>query len=119
MRTGILQSLGETTGLILAIPINGNTPLSATQCLGQVVYSTGANTVTLPISVAGMSVTIYAVTAAIQTIAPGTGKRIILNGVSLGDNVSMTSDGTIGALVTLHSDSASGWVVVGKSGTWS
>jgi hypothetical protein len=118
MKTGTIQGKGDFTGLIPAIPISVSTPLSADQCKGQVVYSTGANTITLPTPVAGMSVTITAVTATIQTVAPGVGIRIILDGVAKAGGANLVSDGTVGALVTLHADSTSGWTVVGKNKTW-
>jgi hypothetical protein len=108
----------DITGLIPGIPISSSGPLTAAQCKGQVVYSTGANTIALPTPVVGMSVTITAVTAAIQTINPGTGIRIILDGVAKGAGVTLVSDGTVGALVTMHADSTSGWTVVGKNKTW-
>jgi hypothetical protein len=108
----------NSTGLIPAIPVGSSGPLTADQCKGQVVYSTGANTHALPAPVVGLSVTIDAVTAAIQTINPGTGKRIILDGVAKAPGATLVSDGTVGALVTLHADSTSGWTVVGKNKTW-
>jgi hypothetical protein len=95
--------------------------ISAAECRGSIIYVSGAGTYTLA-AVSGVidggSLTVLVIGAISVSLDPDSGDRIILDGVALDDGDKITSDGTAGACVTLHKDSAAGWTVVGGSLGW-
>jgi len=102
--------------------ISEDTVLSAEECLGYIIFVTGAYKVTIPAVSAlttGANIIIYASAAQIVTVAPNASDRIVLNGASLGDNHLVTSSGTAGDFVALIKDSAAGLTIIGRSGVWS
>ena len=92
------------------------------------VEVSAAGTITLPAvpniaqgtngSLVGAVVTIYSTTAAVISVDPNASDRIVLGGVAQADGAKITSDGTIGASVTLIVDSVAGWRVLGTTGLW-
>jgi hypothetical protein len=115
---GNVDIVGNLTALIEPIAKSGTDTLTAAQCKGQVVYMSAAGTLTLPAVVVGSSVLVFVTTASVVSVDPDAADRIILDGVAGGDGKKITSDGTVGALVQLHGDSANGWTVLGKAKTW-
>jgi hypothetical protein len=117
MRTGVINS----GGIILGDPVleyGTSTPLTVAQVQGQLVLTTAAITITLPAVVIGSIVTIYAKTAHAISVDPNVNDRIILDGAPGGDGKKITSASAAGDFVTLIGDSVAGWIVIGRSGTW-
>jgi len=95
-----------------------DTLLTAAQVRGQLVLLTATATITLPAVTVGAVVTIYSTTAAAVMVDPNVNDRIVLDGVAGGDGKKITSASGAGDYVTLIGDSADGWTVIGRSGTW-
>lgn len=94
---------------------------SAQEAYGYIVWISGANKiVTLPAVAAGMSVCVYSTDATAKVVDPNASDGI-KNGTAdrNADGHKITSGGTAGDFVCLVADSADGWTVLGKSGTWS
>jgi len=104
------------TELIEIISVAIDTLLTAAQTLGQLLLVTATATITLP--VVGAIITIYSTTAAAVMVDPNTDDRIVLDGVAGGNGKKITSASGAGNFVTLVGESADGWTVVGRSGTW-
>lgn len=99
--------------------ITDDDSLANAQCWGSVdVLSGGAETVTLPSAVVGMSITIYATDASVKHIDPNGTDTIILNGVDLGNAHQIESPGAVGDFITLVCFTANHWTSIGRSGTW-
>lgn len=92
--------------------------LSTTQVKGTLVLVTATATITLPPVVVGATVTIYSTTAAAVMVDPDANDRIVLDGVAGGNGKKVTSASGAGDFVTLIGESADGWTVIGRSGTW-
>ena len=91
---------------------------SAAECYGSVNKSNGAQTVTLPAAVVGMSILIYSDDAQVKTIAVASGENIWLNGVDNGDNNTIQSPGAVGNFIALVCMSTGNWYTMGQSGVW-
>ena len=116
-----ITGAGPIAGGVNVISIGENTALNAEQCLGSLCLVTGAYTVTLPAvsTVAeGANVTIYSTGANVIKVDLDSGDRFILDGASIGDDHMLDSPGAAGDYVTVVKDSAAGWTVIGRSGTW-
>ena len=95
--------------------------LTANQCRGSLVLVTAAKTVTLPAVsgvIEGGHVTIYSTGGNTIKVDLSDNDRIILDGTALTDAHMIDSEGNAGDHVTVIKDSAAGWTVVGRSGTW-
>jgi len=115
---GSITALGTLHGLIEIIADDNS--LSAAQCYGSLNKLNGAETTVLPAAVKGMNVLLYSDDATVKTISPVTAgdENIWLNGVDLGDNVTMQSPGAIGDYIVLVCMSTGNWYTVGRGGTW-
>jgi hypothetical protein len=109
-----LDLLGLVTILTTAI----DKLLTAAQVLGQLLLVTATATVTLPAVIIGATITVYSTTAAAVMVDPNADDRIVLDGVAGGNGKKITSASGAGNFVTLVGDSADGWTVIGRSGTW-
>lgn len=92
--------------------------LTADQVKGTFILITATATLTLPPVAVGATITVYSTTAAAVMVDPNTNDRIILNGVAGGNGKKITSASGAGDFVTLIGDSADGWTIIGRSGTW-
>lgn len=92
--------------------------LTDAECRGYLILVTAAATITLPVAIAGYIVTVYSTAAAAVSVDPDVTDRIILDGVAGGNGKKITSASGAGDFVTLVADSAAGWTVIGRSGTW-
>jgi len=92
--------------------------LSTDQIQGGFIMVSAAVTITLPAVVIGALITIYSTAANAVVVDPANADRIILDGVDKTDGVAITSASGAGDYVTLLGDSADGWTVIGRSGTW-
>jgi len=113
----------ELLGEVNVIPLAASTVLTAAQCKGSAIIVTGAYTMTLPIVTGfngsiGGSVLVYSAGADIIHVDANAADRIVLDGVALDDGDKITSPGTAGAYVYLVNDTAVGWRVIGRYGTW-
>ncbi len=109
---------GDLTALVPVISVSADTVLSASQVKGQLVLVTATATISLPAVVVGSVITVYSTTAAAVMVDPNINDRIILNGVAGGNGKKITSTSVAGNFVTLIGDSADGWMLIGRSGTW-
>lgn len=124
-------SLG-TLNMVTTGTISGKVPMitksddytlgsdSAQEAYGYMVWISGdSKIVTLPAVAAGMSVCVYSTDATAKVVDPN-GNDGIKNGTAArnADGHKITSGGTAGDFVCLVADSADGWTVLGKSGTW-
>jgi hypothetical protein len=123
---------GSSSNIAVTGTISGKMPIitksddytlgtdSAQEAYGYMVFMSGANKVlALPPVVAGMSVCAYSVDATAKVVDPNASDGI-RNGTAdrNTDGHKVTSGGTAGDFVCLVADSADGWTVLGKSGTW-
>jgi len=116
-----LTGAGIISGGLDVIDIGENTVLTPAQCLSTLCLVSGAYTVTLPaVSTAaeGANVTVYSTTAALIKVDLNDVDRFILDGVALTDAYMLDSESGAGDYVTVIKDSAVGWTVIGRSGTW-
>jgi len=116
-----LTGAGVMSGGLDVIDVGEDTTLTAAQCLGTLCMVSGAYTVTLPAvsTVAeGANVTIYSLTAATIKVDLNDSDRFILDGTALTDAHMLDSESAAGDYVTVVKDSAVGWTVIGRSGTW-
>ena len=93
---------------------------SAQEAYGYMVFMSGDGKIlTLPAVVAGMSVCVYSTDATAKVVAPNASDGI-RNGTAArnADGHTITSDAGAGSFVCLIADSADGWTVLGKAGTW-
>lgn len=118
-----LVTTGNITGKIPMITKTDNYTLgadSAQEAYGYMLWISGdSKIVTLPAVVAGMSVCVYSTDATAKVVDPNASDGI-RNGTATrnADGHKITSGGTAGDFVCLVADSADGWTVLGKSGTW-
>jgi len=108
----------DLLGYVPVVSVAVDTLLTAAQVLGQLTLVTATATITLPPVTIGAVVTVYSTTAAAVMVDPGDDDRIVLDGAAGGNGKKITSASGAGDLVTLIGDSADGWTVVGRSGTW-
>jgi len=116
-----IQSAGPIAGGLNIITVGEDTGLTVEQCLSSLCLVSGAYTVTLPAvsTVAeGANVTIYSTGANLIKVDLNSVDRFILDGASIGDDHMMDSASGAGDYVTVIKDSVSGWIVIGRSGTW-
>jgi len=116
-----LTGAGIISGGLDVVDVSENTALTAAQCLGQLILVSAACTVTLPAvsTVAeGGHVTVYSTGANLVKIDLNSSDRFILDGTALTDDHMLDSESAAGDYVTVIKDSAVGWTVVGRSGTW-
>lgn len=109
---------GILTGLAGVMSYGADQLLTEKECRGYLIRITATATATLPPVVVGGTVTIYSTTTAAVMVDPDGDDRIVLDGVAGGDGKKVTSASGAGDFVTLIGDSADGWTVVGRSGTW-
>jgi len=103
---------------VTVISKDADATLTAAQVKGLLVLVTQTATITLPPVVVGATVTIYSTTAAAVLVDPDDDDRIVLNGVAGDNGKKLTSASGAGDFVTLIGDSADGWTIIGRSGTW-
>lgn len=108
------------TGFVPIVALTTTTPaaLTSTQVKGHLVTINQAATITLPACFVGACVTIYSTAANAVNVDADAGDRIVLNGTPLDNGDKITSASGAGDFVTLISDDADGWRVIGRSGTW-
>jgi hypothetical protein len=106
------------TELIEILSAAIDTLLTAAQVLGQLLLVTATATITLPAVVIGACITIYSTTEAAVMVDPNANDRIVLDGAAGGNGKKITSASGAGNFVTLVGESADGWTVIGRSGTW-
>jgi len=111
-----VDATGTSIGLIPIL--NDVTAPTTAQCRGQIIRMSATGTVVLPAVVIGASLTVFSLTAAAVMVDPDNSDRIILDGVAGGNGKKITSASGAGDHVTLFGDSADGWTVIGRSGTW-
>lgn len=95
--------------------------LSDKEVSGSIIYVSAAVTITLPaVSSCGIgsSVVIYSTGANTVTVDVDAGDRIVLDGTALDDGDTIDSAGAAGDFICLVADSADGWRTLGRSGTW-
>jgi hypothetical protein len=117
-------STGNISGKIPMISKTGNYTLgtdNAQEAYGYMVWLTGDGAIlTLPAVAAGMSVCVYSVDSLDKVVDPNASDGI-RNGTTTrnADGHKITSGATDqGSFVCLVADSADGWTVLGKAGTW-
>ena len=117
---GLIAADAKLVSLDLVPVMSTSTSISLTtnQVKGHLILVTATATITLPAVIIGASVTIYSTTAAAVMVDPNNNDRIILDGAAGGDGKKITSASAAGDCVTLIGDSADGWIVIGRSGTW-
>lgn len=99
--------------------ITDDDSLSNAQCWGSVdVLDGGAETVTLPAAVVGMSITIYSIDATVKNIDPNGTDHIWLDGVDTENAHQIESPGAVGNFITLACFTATHWTTMGRSGLW-
>jgi hypothetical protein len=119
--SGEITASGALVGGVKLLSKTADTnTLVAAECYGHFITYSGANNTTfnLPPVVAGMYLTIRAAVAKVITINPDNVDRIILDQTALADGVAILSPGAIANTVTLIGDSANGWTVISRAGTW-
>ena len=113
---------GTISGKIPMITKSDNYTLgtdAAQEAYGYMVWMSGANkTLTLPAVAAGMSVCLYSTDAEIKRVDPNGSDGIRMSAARDTDGDAIASTAAIGAFVCLVADSADGWTVLGKNGTW-
>lgn len=97
---------------------NTTKTLDSDQCYGGFVLSDTAITLTLPASVAGMSLEIYAIAGVALTVDVTGSDTIYLNGVAGGAGKYIQSSGSAGDCVKLVGIGNT-WVAIEQEGTWS
>jgi len=116
-----LTGAGIISGGLDVIDIGENTALTAAQCLSTLCLVSGAYTVTLP-AVSGVAeganVTVYSTGANLIKVDLNDVDRFVLDGTALTDAHMLDSASAAGDYVTVVKGSAVGWVVIGRSGTW-
>ena len=129
--SGNLGSL-STQNMLTTGTVSGKVPIitksdsytlgtdSAQEAYGYMVFMSGDGKIlTLPAVVAGMSVCVYSTDATAKVVDPNASDGI-RNGTAArnADGHAITSDAGAGSFVCLIADSADGWTVLGKAGTW-
>ena len=66
----------------------------------------------------GDALIVYSTGANVVTVKPNAADRIVLNGVAKADGVTIVSDGVAGTYITLVCDSADGWTTLGGFGVF-
>jgi hypothetical protein len=117
-----LVTTGTISGKIPSITKSDDYTLGtddAQEAYGYMVWMSGNKTLTLPAVSAGMSVCVYSTDATAKMIDPNANDGI-RNGTASrnADGHKITSAGAAGDFACLVADSADGWTVLGKSGTW-
>lgn len=131
--TGVTDVSFSALNLVTTGTVSGKIPMisktsaytlgtdNAQEAYGYMVWLTGDGTVlTLPAVTAGMSVCVYSADSYDKVVDPN-GSDGIRNGTTTrnADGHKITSGATDqGSFVCLVADSADGWTVLGKSGTW-
>lgn len=130
--TGVTKVGFSALNLVTTGTISGKIPMitksddytlgtdDAQEAYGYMVWMSGNKTLTLPAVSAGMSVCVYSTDATAKMIDPNANDGI-RNGTATrnADGHKITSSGAAGDFACLVADSADGWTVLGKSGTWS
>lgn len=115
-------STGNISGKVPMITKSDNYTLGtddAQEAYGYMVWMSGdAKILTLPAVAAGMSVCVYSTDALTKVVDPNGSDGIRMGAARDTDGHKITSPGAIGDFVCLVADSADGWTVLGKSGTW-
>lgn len=114
---GVAKVLTITTGLTI-----GSAPATVGTdrvVYGGAIFATTTATIVLPAVVIGASVCIYSQAAVVLTVDPNASDGI-RNGTATrnADGHQITCDAVAGNFVCLIGDSADGWTVMGKAGTW-
>lgn len=104
--------------LIDVLSFATDTLLTPTQVKGQLILVTDTATITMPPVIVGAAITIYSTTAAAVMVDPNANDRIVLDGAPGGNGKKITSASGAGNFVTIVGESADGWTVIGRSGTW-
>ena len=125
------SSTAQTLNFVTTGTISGKIPMitksdnytlgtdNAQEAYGYMVWMSGANkTLTLPAVAAGMSVCLYSTDAEIKRVDPNSSDGLRMGAARDTDGDAIASTAAIGAFVCLVADSADGWTVLGKSGTW-
>jgi hypothetical protein len=123
--SGITQSDGTIEGGFSPVESVGigtasysaNQTLTASQCYGDVIYVTGAATITLPAVASGMSVSVITIGSVAVSIDPNASDKIWLDGTALDDGDKITNLSTAGDIATLTYYSADGWHASSNSWT--
>lgn len=131
--TGVTKASLSALNLVTTGTISGKIPMitkssaytlgtdDAQEAYGYIVWLTGDGTVlTLPAVAAGMSVCVYSADSYDKVVNPNDNDGI-RNGTTTrnADGHAITSGATDqGSFVCLVGDSADGWTVLGKAGTW-
>lgn len=108
----------DLAGYIPVLSVAIDTVLTPAQTRGQFILVTATATITLPPVTVGALLTLYSTTAAAVMVDPNASDRIVLDGAPGGDGKKVTSASAAGDFLTLIGDSANGWTVIGRSGTW-
>lgn len=117
---GTIYSTGALYGRTPIVAKTATATLTAQECSSSLVSNTGATAaivLTLPDAVAGMRITIALTDAYDVDINPYDTERIISLTDADGDAIS--SDAIAGSYITLVAVSATQWMQVGGTGTWS
>jgi hypothetical protein len=102
------------------ITVSGSGSDAASALQNSFIRITSAGTRTLPAAVPGLAATYRSTTAAVFSLDPAsTSDYIILNGNTLAGGNKITSDGTIGATVTLVCEIVNYWVAYPNLGVFS
>jgi hypothetical protein len=131
LSTKYYSSITSITGVAWAIDAGG-TPaadhikvgfstkimVSVVQCKGSFLRISEANTVLLPAIAVGYSLIVDSIGANAVIVDPNDDDRIILDGVAGGNGKKITSASGAGDFVSFIGDSADGWTILGKSGSW-
>jgi hypothetical protein len=108
------------TGLLAVTAHTGTGNIVAAECRGGITTNTGAGgaiVLTLPDAVAGMSVCVVVTVGHDVDVNPQNGEQILVLTDAAGDAIS--SDATVGSMITLIAVSATEWMPVGSGvGTW-
>jgi hypothetical protein len=131
--TNVLMELDESGNLTLAGMIHGGvasvgtvaTPitssgayaLSATACLGSMLYYNDTDPVNLPAALAGMTVGIYVAGTSITTINPDNADTTTVDGTDNAAGHYFSLPGAKGNFVVLHCDVSGHWTTWGIKGT--
>jgi len=116
-----ITGAGPIAGGLNVIAIGENTALSVEECLSSLCLVSGAYTVTLRAvsEVAeGANVTVFSTGTNTIKVDLHDDDRFVLDGTALTVAHMLDSAGAAGDYVTVVKDSAAGWTVIGRSGTW-
>ena len=117
-----LVTTGTISGKIPMITKSDNYTLgadNAQEAYGYMIWMSGANkTLTLPAVAAGMSGCLYSTDAEIKRLDPNASDGLRMGAARDTDGDAIASTAAIGAFVCFVADSADGWTILGKNGTW-